>query len=234
MYYCHNICQWSRLFCWILIKTEMYWCKFEIKPQVARGVKQTFHTEGAPHLPGWRPRTKCNDCFAPFEIWRPLNKRRGQEIFHNQRCKWAGERERHQWPGGACGYKTTCPEKPTGNKLSKAKSCSEMRAGSCSHSPPLPRAHQGQHSAGLQGADAGEEHQEPEHEAHQAPEEGDVHQSLPTPVGWGEEPREAQLRASLELQKRQKWEKGESETSTPLLLYPLAPPSLSFLSTSHS
>lgn len=58
------------------------------------------------------------------------------------------------------------------NKLLKAKSCWEMA-----------RAHQAQHSASLQGADAGEEHQEPEHEAQEAPEEGDVHQRLPAPVG---------------------------------------------------
>lgn len=41
---------------------------------------------------------------------------------------------------------------------------------------------QGQDDEGLHGADAVEEQHDHEHEAHQGPEEWDIHQCLPTPV----------------------------------------------------
>lgn len=61
------------------------------------------------------------------------------------------------------------------------------------------RAHQGQQGAGLQGADAVEEQQDPKHEAQEGPEERNIHQRLPAPVCRGEEPCKPQLGTSLEL-----------------------------------
>lgn len=58
-------------------------------------------------------------------------------------------------------------------------------------------SHHGQDDESLHGADAVEEQHDYEHEAHQGPEEWDVHQCLPTPVCRGKEPRDPQLGTSL-------------------------------------